>query len=77
MNNYSLMSADKSTHLKIVVVSLFAAIVVVAVGLAARPNLSESTAVATTANGKIHATGPVIRAGKPLTITSSDTTAIR
>lgn len=76
MNNYSLMSADKTTHLKIVVVSLIAGILVVGVGIAARPNLSE-TAVATNPNGKMQATGPVIRAGKAVTITSSEANAIR
>ena len=39
MNNSSLHSADRLTHLKIVVVSLVAAIVVVGVGIAARPTV--------------------------------------
>ena len=76
MNNYSLMSADKTTHLKIVVVSLIAGILVVGVGIAARPTLND-TAVATNPNGKMQATGPVIRAGKPVTITATEATAIR
>ena len=76
MNNYSLMSADKATHLKIVVVSLIAGILVVGIGIAARPNLSE-TAIATNPNGKMQATGPVIRAGKPVTVTATDAVAIR
>jgi hypothetical protein len=37
MDNYTLMRADRATHLKIVVVSLLAGIVVVGVGFAARP----------------------------------------
>ena len=37
MNNSSFFTADQSTHLKIVVVSLLASIVVMAVGIAARP----------------------------------------
>jgi hypothetical protein len=76
MNNYSLMSADKATHLKIVVVSLIAGIIVVGVGLMARPTMSD-VAVATTANGKMQASGPVIRAGKPVTSAASDATTIR
>ena len=41
MNNYSLKTADRLTHLKIVVMSLVAGIVVVGVGIAARPNLPD------------------------------------
>jgi len=37
MNNTSFFTADQSTHLKIVVVSLLASIVVLVVGIAARP----------------------------------------
>ncbi len=36
MNNSSLLTADRTTHLKIVVVSLLASIVVMAVGIRAR-----------------------------------------
>jgi hypothetical protein len=46
MNNSSLFTADQSTHLKIVVVSLLASIVVLAVGIAARPPAPD-TALAT------------------------------
>ena len=46
MNNSSLFTADQSTHLKIVVVSLLASIVVMAIGIAARPQAS-ATAQAT------------------------------
>jgi hypothetical protein len=34
MNNYSITTADRSTHLKVVVVALIASIVVVALGIA-------------------------------------------
>ena len=37
MNNYTLKTADRLTHLKIVAVSLVAGIVVVGIGIAARP----------------------------------------
>ena len=40
MNNSTLNSADSATHLKIVVVSLLAGILVVGVGIAARPSLT-------------------------------------
>ena len=41
MNNYTLNTADRLTHLKIVAVSLVAGIVVVGVGIAARPDLPD------------------------------------
>ena len=41
MNNYTLNTADRLTHLKIVAVSLVAGIVVVGVGIAARPELPD------------------------------------
>jgi ABC-type proline/glycine betaine transport system permease subunit len=37
MNNSSFFTADRTTHLKIVVVSLLASIVVLVIGIAARP----------------------------------------
>ncbi len=37
MTNSSLITADRTTHLKIVVVSLLASIAVMAIGIAARP----------------------------------------
>ncbi len=41
MNNYTLNTADRLTHLKIVAVSLVAGIIVVGVGIAARPDLPD------------------------------------
>jgi hypothetical protein len=70
MNNYSLTSADRKTHLKIVVVSLIAGIVVVGVGIAARPNLPDMST-------QLEARAPVLKAGKPVVWTSADTTTIR
>ena len=65
MNNTSLTSADSATHLKVVIVSLFAAILVVSVGILAKPNFSDGTA---TFAQRFEASGPVIRAGKPTAI---------
>ena len=45
MNNSSLTSADGSTHLKVVVVSLLAAILVVGVGILAKPNFSDGNSL--------------------------------
>ena len=71
MNNYSLTSADRKTHLKIVVVSLIAGIVVVGVGIAARPNLPDMST-------QLEARAPVLKAGKkPVVWTGADTTTIR
>jgi hypothetical protein len=63
--NHSIHSADRSTHLKIVVVALVAGIVVAGLGISARTNTDYTQ------------TAHVIKAGKPVAVTSSDTTAIR
>ena len=47
MNNSSFFTADRTTHLKIVVVSLLASIAVMAVGIAARPQATDGSAQAT------------------------------
>jgi hypothetical protein len=70
MNNSSMFTADRLTHLKIVVVALIAATLVAGVGIAARV-----TDGSTTAGGRLEAT--VIKAGKPVTAQSGDGTAIR
>jgi hypothetical protein len=63
--NHSIHSADRSTHLKIVVVALVAGIVVAALGISART----STDYSQTAN--------VVKAGKPVAVTSSDAMLVR
>jgi hypothetical protein len=65
--NHSIYSADRATHMKIVVVALVAGIAVAGLGISARW---------TTANGDTQ-TARVIKAGTPVTITSSDTPIIR
>jgi hypothetical protein len=60
MNNSSLRSADSATHLKVVVVSLVAAIMVVGVGILAKPNFADGTA---SFASRFDAAGPIIRAG--------------
>ena len=63
--NHSIHSADRSTHLKIVVVALMAGIAVAAFGISARinPDLGQ--------------TASIVKAGKPVVVTSSDTAIIR
>lgn len=70
MNNYSLVTADRLTHLKIVVMSLIAGIIVVGVGIAARPEAPSMSA-------RLEARAPVLKAGQPVVWTSSETTLIR
>ena len=66
--NHSIHSADRSTHLKIVVVALVAGIAVAAFGIAARSN-ADFTQTAQS--------NQVVKAGKPVAITSSGTSTVR
>lgn len=54
MNNSTFFTADQSTHLKIVVVSLLASIVVMAIGIAARPQAAD------TAQATVYKPQPVV-----------------
>jgi hypothetical protein len=65
--NHSMYSADRATHLKIVVVALIAATLVAGIGIAAR--VSDSN-MAT-------ASAPVLKAGQPVIITSTGDSAVR
>ena len=64
--NHLLVTADRTTHLKIVAVSLVAAIAVILVGVTAR------IADTGTASAKLESHGPVLKAGKPATVTVRD-----
>jgi hypothetical protein len=64
--NHSIYSADRMTHLKIVVVALVAGILVAGFSISARTNSDGYTQ-----------TARVIKAGKPVTITSSNTSVVR
>lgn len=66
--NHSIHSADRSTHLKIVVVALVAGIAVAAFGISARTN-ADFTQTAQTNH--------IMKAGKPVVITSSETSTVR
>lgn len=63
--NHSIHSADRATHLKIVVVALVAGIAVAAFGITARSNVDYTQ------------TAHVIKAGKPVAITSSGDMVVR
>ena len=64
--NHSIYSADRSTHLKIVVVALVAGIAVAGFGISARSTSDDYTQ-----------TARVMKAGKAVAMTSSDTSMVR
>jgi hypothetical protein len=71
MNNSTIFTADRTTHLKIVVISLVASIAVIVVGIAARTTTTADT------TARIQTAGPAVKAGKPIAITHSDTSTVR
>jgi hypothetical protein len=64
--NHSIRSADRATHLKIVLVALVAGFAVAAFGFTARSSADYSQTAA-----------HVVKAGKPVVVTSSDTSVVR
>jgi hypothetical protein len=70
MTNYSLRTADRLTHIRIVVMSLIAGIVVVTVGIAARPTVPDMSA-------QLESRAPVLKAGQPVIVTGSQATIVR
>ena len=67
MNNFSLLTADRMTHLKIVVVSLICATLVAGIGVAAR--LTDGS------GGGLEAT--VLKARAPMTAATSEDRTVR
>ena len=65
--NHSLHSADRSTHMKVVAMALVAGIALAGFGVAARSGSSETGTQ----------TAKVIKAGKPVMVTTSGTSAVR
>ena len=63
--NHSIHSADRSTHLKIVVVALVAGIAVTGLGISARTSADYTQSA------------HVIKAGKPIAVTSSGASVVR
>jgi hypothetical protein len=65
--NHSIYSADRTTHLKIVIVALVAAIATAGFAFSARDH----------SDSGYTQTARVIKAGKPVAVTSSDALVIR
>jgi hypothetical protein len=65
--NHSIYSADRMTHLKIVVVALVAGIAVAGFGISARINSDDGYTQ----------TARVMKAGKPVAVTSSGASVVR
>ena len=65
--NHSIYSADRSTHLKIVVMALVAGIAVAGFGISARTFSDDGSTQ----------TARVIKAGKPVVVTSSGTVTVQ
>jgi hypothetical protein len=65
--NHSIYSADRMTHLKIVVVALVAGVLVAGVGISAHNSSDEG----------LTQTARVMKAGKPVMITTSNNSLVR
>jgi hypothetical protein len=65
--NHSIYSADRSTHLKIVVVALVAGIALAGFGISARTGSDETWAQSTR----------IIKAGAPVAVTNSSTSVVQ
>jgi hypothetical protein len=63
--NHSIYSADRTTHLKIVVVALVAGVIVAGLGIMSRSSVDE------------YQTARVMKAGKPVAITSTNNSLVR
>jgi hypothetical protein len=69
MNNSTLLTADRTTHLKIVVLALVCATLVAGIGIASRINDTDA--------GRLEATAPIVKAGTPITAATREVTFIR
>lgn len=70
MNNTSMRTADRLTHIKIVGVSLVAAFAVIGVGLAAAPRAPDM-------GTRLEARAPVLKPGKAVIWTDAASSIIR
>jgi hypothetical protein len=70
MDNSTILAADRTTHAKIVALSLAASVAVGLVGMMAHGPAVE-------ANARVQAAGPAMKAGKPVVVSHSDVTVVR
>jgi hypothetical protein len=70
MNNSTIIGADRTTHFKIVGISLAASVAVLLVGMMARNTTADTAA-------RIQVAGPAVKVGKPVAVSHSDATLIR
>jgi len=68
MNNATMPSADRGTHLKVVAVSLAASILILGIAIGARTTSPDTVQTAR---------GPVVKATKTVITTSNDVSTIR
>jgi len=68
MNNFSIFTADRGTHVKIVVVSLIASIIVITVGITARTGSDTAS---------MQASSTIVKATKPVMATTTGAGTIR
>ena len=68
--NHSFYSADRTTHLKIVVLALLAATTVAGIGITARVNSGDNYAAQVDR-------AQIVKAGKPVLVTTSGQTQVR
>jgi hypothetical protein len=71
MNNASLETADRRTHVKIVAVSLVASIAILVGGIVLRGAQADSQ------TAQLKSRGPVIKAGPSVTATRADSSVVR
>jgi hypothetical protein len=71
MNNSTIVAADRTTHVKIVAISLAASVAVLLVGMTARNTPAADTAA------RMQVAGPAVKVGKPVAVSHSDTIVIR
>ena len=64
--NHSIYSADRSTHLKVVVVALVAGIALAGFGISARTGSDET-----------YASTRIMKAGAPVAVTNSNTSVVQ
>ena len=70
--NSSLATADRTTHLKVVIVALVAAILIVAGGIAARVTFMDPEIARVRTQGVV-----VVKAGTPTAYTRTETPSVR